>query len=220
MELGCPIIPHTHLYSFTFPSAYFVPLFFKHAQPLFIPLLCSITLGLYTIVPFLGLISPILCQIHLCPFPHIVTMPKWYEPSSYAELFTIPEFSHCRKVFLHVGWGSFLSHLQGHDDGICMQFSLYFDGKTARVGSPTFGVSKDSIAATTKLPRVGDRWFKNHQLLGSRYNSVFKPKFHNISGAQGYSKEWIKEEIINPLIVITMLITCEGIYSTFKAYHF
>jgi hypothetical protein len=67
---------------------------------------------------------------------------------------------------------------------------------------------------------VGDRWFKNHQLLRSSYNRVSKPEFHNISEEKGYSKEWIKEELINPLIVITKLITCEGRYSTFKACHF
>ena len=104
-------------------------------------------------------------------------MPKRYEPSSYVDLFTIPEFAQCREVFLHTGWGSFLSHLQGHDDGISMKFSLSFVGKIVRVGSLTFGVSKESIAATTKLPRVGDTWFKNHQLLQSSYNKVFKPEF-------------------------------------------
>ena len=29
-------------------------------------------------------------------------------------------------------------------------------------------------------------------------NRIFKTKFQNISGAKGYSKEWIKEEIIYP----------------------
>jgi hypothetical protein len=52
------------------------------------------------------------------------------------------------------------------------------------------------------------------------YNRVFKTEFQNISGAKRYSKEWIKEELINPLIVITKLITSEGIYSIFKACHF
>jgi hypothetical protein len=67
---------------------------------------------------------------------------------------------------------------------------------------------------------VGDRWFKNHQLLRSSYNRVFKLEFQNISIAKGYSKEWIKEELINPLIFITKFITCEGRYSTFKSCHF
>jgi hypothetical protein len=136
------------------------------------------------------------------------------------DLFSIPDFSQCREVFLHAGWRPLLSLLQGHDDGISMQFSLGFDGKTMRVGSLTFGVSEESIATSMKLPRVGDRWSKNHQLLCSRYNRVLKPEFQNISGAKGYSKEWIKEDLINPLIVISRLITCEGICSTFKSCHF
>jgi hypothetical protein len=52
--------------------------------------------------------------------------------------------------------------LQGHDDGISMQFSLGFDGKTECLGYLTLGASKESIDTTTKLPRIGDRWFKNH----------------------------------------------------------
>jgi hypothetical protein len=59
-----------------------------------------------------------------------------------------------------------------------------------------FVVSEESISSATKLPRVGDRWFKHHQLPRASYNRVFKPEFQNISGAKGYSKEWIKEELI------------------------
>jgi hypothetical protein len=180
-----------------------------------------IALNLCLIVPFLGPIAPILCRISpSVHFSHTVIIPKWYEPSSYVDLFTIPEFTQCREVFLRAGWGSFLSHLQGHNDGISMQFTLGFDVKTTCVGSLTFGVSEESIAATTKLPRIVDRWFKNHQLPRSSYNRAFKPEFQNISGAKGYSKEWIKEELINPLIFITRLITCEGRYSIFKSCHF
>jgi hypothetical protein len=72
----------------------------------------------------------------------------------------------------------------------------------------------------TKLPRVGDRWFKHHHLPQQSYNQVFKPEYQNVSRAKGYSKGWIKDELINPMIVITKIITCEGKYSTFKACHF
>jgi hypothetical protein len=88
------------------------------------------------------------------------------------------------------------------------------------LGSLSFGFLEESIVVATNLPRMGDSWFKNHQLLRSSYNKVFKPEFQNISGEKGYSKEWIKEELINPLIIITRLITCEGRYSTFKSCHF
>jgi hypothetical protein len=116
--------------------------------------------------------------------------------------------------------GPFLSILQGHDDDISMQFVVGFDGRISHVGSLNFAVTKESIVAATKLPRMGDRWFKNHQLSCSIYNRVFKPEFESISAAKGYSKEWINPELVNPLIVITKLITCEGRYFTFKACHF
>jgi hypothetical protein len=83
-------------------------------------------------------------------------------------------------VFLHVGWGPFLSSLQGHYDGISMQFAVGFDGRITHVGSLNFAVTEESIAATTKLPRIGDRWFKNHQLPRYSYNRVFKPEFERI----------------------------------------
>jgi hypothetical protein len=91
-----------------------------------------------------------------------------------------------------------------------MRFSLGFDGKTPPMRSLSFEVSEDSIATGTKIPRMGDRWFKNYQLPHSSYNRVFKPEFESISEDKDYSREWIKVELINPLIVIMRLITCEG----------
>jgi hypothetical protein len=101
-----------------------------------------------------------------------------------------------------------------------MQFEFGFDGNIAHVGSLKFAVTRESIAAAKKFPRMGDRWFKNHQLPHSSYNRVLKPEFERISGEKGYAKECINPKLVNPLIVITRLITCEGRYSTFKACHF
>jgi len=79
----------------------------------------------------------------LYPFIHIIIMPKWYELSSYADLFTIPKFAQCREVFLRTGWGAFLAHLQGHDDDISMKFTLGFDGNMVHMGSLTFVFSEE-----------------------------------------------------------------------------
>jgi hypothetical protein len=183
---------------------------------------CLVNFSLYSnftqTVPnsFLYVAQFLPCMVNSNP----VTMPKRYEPSSYANLFSVLEFTQCREVFLHANWGPFLSSLQGHDDSISIQFAVGFDGKIAHVGSLNFAVTEESIAVATKLPRMGDRWFKNYQLPRSSYNRVFKPEFKSISGAKGYAKEWIKPELVNPLIIITRLITCEGRYSTFKACHF
>jgi hypothetical protein len=139
---------------------------------------------------------PNLCLYVAQFFPFLVnsnpvTMPKRYKPSSYADLFSIPEFTQCREVFLRVGWGPFLSILQGHDDDLSMKFVVGFDGEISHLGSLNFAVIEESIVVATKLPRMGERWFKNHQLSRSSYNRVFKPKFESISGEKGYDKEWI-----------------------------
>jgi hypothetical protein len=73
-----------------------------------------------------------------------------------------------------------------------MQFAVGFDGKTTHVGSLIFEVTEETISTATKLPIMGDRWFKNHQLSRSSYNRVFKLEFESISGEKGYAKEWIK----------------------------
>jgi hypothetical protein len=151
---------------------------------------------------------------------HTVTIPKLYEPSSYAKLLAIPEFVECREIFLRVGWGPFLACLQGHDDGISLKFTLGFDGRLACVGSLSFLVSEESIASAMKFPWVGDQWFKQHQFPWPTYNIVFKHEFQNVSGVKGYSKELIKADLINPFIVITRIITCEGRYFVFKDFHF
>ena len=41
-----------------------------------------------------------------------------------------------------------------------------------------------------------------------------------MKGETKFSKLWIIEEFISSLVIITRLITCEGWFSTFKAYHF
>jgi hypothetical protein len=94
-------------------------------------------------------------------------------------------------VFLRAGWGPFLLSLQGRDDGLSMKFAVGFEGNIAHVGSFNFAVTEKSIVAATKLPRMGDKWFKNHQLMHSSYNRVFKPEFESISREKGYAKEWI-----------------------------
>ena len=87
-----------------------------------------------------------------------------HEPSEYGNLLIMPEFLACKEMFIQVGWHSFLTNLQGHDDAVSLQFALGFDGNTAKVGSLEFSVTEESIALVTGLPRTGDRWFKNFRL--------------------------------------------------------
>ena len=123
-------------------------------------------------------------------------------------------------MFIRAGWHSFLTNLQGHNDAVSLQFSLGFDGHIAKVGSLEFSVTEESISLATGLPRTGDRWFKNFRLPRKDYDYVFKPEFLVVKGEKGFSKLWVRDEFHNSLLIITKLITCEGIFSTYKACHF
>jgi hypothetical protein len=108
----------------------------------------SITLKIRSFAPIsIPLIPCLLCHDHPLPYSilllilHDVTMPKHYEPSSYAELLAIPKFTECREIFLRAGWGPFLASLQGHRDGVSLKFSLGFYGRLACIGFVAFLVS-------------------------------------------------------------------------------
>ena len=123
----------------------------------------------------------------------VSTMLNRHETTEYGQLLATPEFSACTELFIRAGWHSFLTNLQGHDDAVSLQFTLGFDGNTAKVGSLVFQVTEESIAQAIGLPRTGDRCFKNFRLPRKDYNCVFKPKFLAVKGEKGLSKLWVRE---------------------------
>ena len=150
----------------------------------------------------------------------VSTILNLHETTEYGQLLAMPKFSASKELFIRAGWHFFLTNLQGHDDVVSLQFTLGFDGHTAKVGSLEFKVMEESIAQATGLPRTGDCWFKNFRLLRKDYDYVFKPKFLAVKGENDFSKLWVREEFLNSLVIITKLITCEGRFSTLKACHF
>ena len=130
---------------------------------------------------------------HFPIFFLVSTMLNRHEPSEYGQLLATPEFLACKEMFIRAGWYSFLTNLQGHDDVVSLQFTLGFDGYTAKVGSLEFPVTEESIALATGFPRIGDRWFKNFRLPRKDYDYVFKPEFLAMKGEKGFSKLWFRE---------------------------
>ena len=79
-------------------------------------------------------------------YPHVSTMINHHEPTVYDQLLAMPEFLACSELFVRVGWHPFLTTLQVHDDAVSLQFSLGFDGHTAKVGSLVFQFIEESVA--------------------------------------------------------------------------
>ena len=90
----------------------------------------------------------------------------------------------------------------------------------ARVGYLTFPVTKESIAVATKLPREGARWHKHMFIPRLSHDFILKPYYQHVAGTKGFHREWVKLEYLNPLAIIIRLITREGNFTVFKAFHF
>jgi hypothetical protein len=107
------------------------------------------------------LVLCLLCHAHPLPdfffllIPRSVTIPKHYEPSSYAKILAIPKFAERREIFLHPGWGPFLSSLQGHDDGVSIQFAVGFDGRLDHIEYLAFFVSEDLLPQPRNFHGLG-----------------------------------------------------------------
>ena len=90
----------------------------------------------------------------------------------------------------------------------------------ARVGHLLFLVTEETITVTTKIPREGVLWNKHLFLPRSTQDFALKPGYYHVASAKGFHREQVKIEYINPLIIIIHLITCDGKFNVFKAFHF
>jgi len=66
-----------------------------------------------------------------------------------------------KEMLQKVGWLNFIEKIDGYHKEITKSFSRSFDGTKVDIGDIKFAVAKSYIAEATKLPRLGERWFKN-----------------------------------------------------------
>ena len=63
-------------------------------------------------------------------------------------------------LFKKIGWGSFFRRFSGHNTKVTRQFALSLKENVAQIGGFKFIIDEDKIAKATKLPHIGERWFK------------------------------------------------------------
>ena len=61
------------------------------------------------------------------------------------------------------GWLKFIKKFNGHHKEVTKTFARSFDGVEVEIGDIRFLVTESSTAATTELPKNGERWFKNKE---------------------------------------------------------
>ena len=79
-----------------------------------------------------------------------------------------------RESFQCMGCLRFCENLEGYHKQVANEFVLNFDGRKIKVGPLDLEVSDNSIAVATKIPRLGEKWFKLEKVELTNCNDFVK----------------------------------------------
>ncbi len=71
-------------------------------------------------------------------------------------------------------WFNFIEKFDGYHKDITKYFARSFDGIEVEIGDIKFAVTKSYIVEATKLPRFGERWFKNKEFHSESWKVIFR----------------------------------------------
>jgi hypothetical protein len=124
-----------------------------------------------------------------------------------------------REVFKRVGGLSFCQNMpRGHPE-VTRQFELHFDGLKTKVWDLEFEVTEASISTPTKIPIIGEKWFKAMDLNVAYAKDLLKPEHQAGNLSKGVARNHTIEQFDNILRIIQRYFTCEGRFNTLYQYH-
>jgi hypothetical protein len=107
-----------------------------------------------------------------------------------------------REVFQRVGFLAFFQNMQRGHPELARKFALNFDGTKTKVGTIELEVSETIIAATTQIPKTGERWFKCMTLNASFYKDFLKPNYQKDNFSKGVPSSHLVEGFDKMLNII------------------
>ena len=82
----------------------------------------------------------------------------------------------------------------------------------------TFTMSNNAIAATTAIPNVGEKWFKQRNLDHSYYEPYLKPRYKDEKNTI-FPFSHLLDRYVPMMKIIMKYFTCEGRFSRLYSYH-
>ena len=79
-----------------------------------------------------------------------------------------------KEMLQKTGWQKFVENFDGYQKEITKSFARSFDGTEVEIGDIKFSVTKSYIAEATKLPRLGERWFKNKEFHSESWKVILR----------------------------------------------
>jgi hypothetical protein len=124
------------------------------------------------------------------------------------------------QMFKEAGCYRYCEKLQGYHQGVVEAFAQSFDGAKVILGPMVMQIDEASVAATTEMPRQGERWFKTTVTKDIEFRSYLKPDFQSIIWQKDVPRSYLEEKWQHFLKEIQVYITCEGRYGRVMLYHF
>ena len=81
-------------------------------------------------------------------------------------------------------------------------------------------VDQTLITEVTKLPRIGEKWFKTTITKDVEFISYLKPEHRGVVWKKSVPSSWLEERWKQLLKAIVVYITCEGRHNRAMIYHF
>lgn len=95
-----------------------------------------------------------------------------------------------------------------------------FYGTKAEIGDIKITITKLMIAEATKLPRSGEKWFKNRGINGEDWTVFLKnPNMDTIVFKKGIPSTALRSKWRNVLLILQKFVTCEGRFGYMYFYH-
>ena len=96
--------------------------------------------------------------------------------------------------FEKIGWGHFFKSFDGHNAEVTKLFAMNLKDDVVQIGSFKFIFNEEKIAEATKLPQVGERWFKGSKVNKKKCLSLLLPLPDNTKLKIGVPVKFLKPE--------------------------
>jgi len=114
----------------------------------------------------------------------------------------------------------FIEKINGFHRDVKKTFARSFDGNEAEIGDIKITITESMITEATKLPRNGEKWFKNRGINGEDRKVFLKnPNMDTTIFRKGISSTALKSKWRNVLLILQNFVTCEGQFLYMYFYH-
>ena len=122
-------------------------------------------------------------------------------------------------LFEKIGWGLFFKGFSGHHVEITKRFAMSLKDDVAQVGDFQLILNEDLIAKATKLPQIGERWFKGQRVNKKKSEMFLLPLPEGLDLGKGVSVKFLKPQWRAYFEILIRYITCDSRCSHIHYYH-